>query len=192
VRKTVSSTGQTWDAFLYSKFFGTDGSGTGDASKTQLRLTGSYRRASQRCRPLAGIFLPLLPFLGVAHDQERARKSFRSRSPSRRSTSIAACVFFHIGTALVSNLRPCAVRIIRRPRRSAGSGVILTRPRRCRGLRAAVKVVRSMARRDATAVIPGGFGRFRDSSSENCPCVRPMGRSASSKRLASALAARCT
>ena len=69
--------------------------------------------------------------------------------------------------------------------------MILTRARRSKGLRAAVKVVRSIASSDATAAIAGGFGRFNDIMSENCPFVRPSGRSASSKRRASALAARC-
>ena len=126
--------------------------------------------------------------------QESARKLLRRRSesPSRRSASTAAWVFLQTGTALASNLRPFAVRVMRRPRPSAGSGVILSRPRRRKGLRAAVKVVRSIASSEAAAAIPGGFGRFRDINRENCPFVRPSGRSASSKRRASALAARCT
>jgi hypothetical protein len=37
----------------------------------------------------------------------------------------------------------------------------------------------------------GGSGRFNDIISEYCPLVRPSGRSASSKRRASARAARC-
>ena len=57
----------------------------------------------------------------------------------------------------------------------------VTRARRSRGLRAAAQVVRSIASSDATAAIPGGSGRFRDIKSENCPFVRPRGRSASSK-----------
>jgi hypothetical protein len=68
----------------------------------------------------------------------------------------------------------------------------LIRPRRSRGLSAAVNVVRSIASSVATDAIPGGSGRFRDIMSENCPFVRPMGRSASSKRRARDLAARCT
>jgi hypothetical protein len=130
------------------------------------------------------------PFTGANY--ESACKSLRSRSPSCSSTSTAACVFFHMGTARRSSLRPFAVSSIKRPRRSAGSAVILTKLRRCRGFRAAVKVVRSIARSEATAVIPGGLGRFKESSKENCPCVRPMGRSASSKRRAKARAALCT
>jgi|HubBroStandDraft_2_1064218.scaffolds.fasta_scaffold07257_2 hypothetical protein len=127
-------------------------------------------------------------------DQERARKLFRRRSesPSRRSASTVVWVLLQTGTARASNLRPFAVRVIRRPRPSSGSAVILSRPRRRKGLRAAVKVVRSIASSKATAAIPGGFGRFRDISRENCPFVRPSGRKASSKRRASALAARCT
>ena len=129
-----------------------------------------------------------------AHGHESARKSLRSRSPwpSRRSPSTAACVFLQIGTARAHAFRPLAVSIIRRPRRSAGSAMIRTSPRRRKGLRAAVNVVRSIASSDATAVIPGGSGRFREVSSENCPLVSPIGRSASSKRRASALAARWT
>ena len=45
---------------------------------------------------------------------------------------------------------------------------------------------------DATAAMSGGSGRFRDIIRENCPFVSPTGRRASSKRRASALAARCT
>jgi hypothetical protein len=125
---------------------------------------------------------------------ERARRLFRSRSasPSRRSASTATWFFFQIGTARASALRPFTVSAIRRPRRSTGSATIRTNPRRCKGLRAAVNVVRSIASSDATAFIPGGSGRFRDTMSENCPLVRPTGRSASSKRRASALAVRCT
>ncbi len=112
--------------------------------------------------------------------------------PSGRSASISRCVLCQMGTARTSKLRPFAVRVVRRLRRSVASAATLTRPRRCNGLRAAVNVVRSIARRDATAAIPGASGRFRDIISENCPLVRPSGRRASSKRRASALAARCT
>jgi hypothetical protein len=127
-------------------------------------------------------------------DQESARKLFRRRSesPAGRSASTAAWVFLQTGTARESNLRPFAVRVIRRPRPSAGSAVTLIMPRRCNGFRTAVRVVRSIPSRDATAAIPGGSGRFRDIISENCPLVRPSGRRASSKRRASALADRCT
>ncbi len=97
-----------------------------------------------------------------------------------------------MGTARASNLRPFGVSVIRRVRRSAESAVTLSRARRRKGLRAAVKVVRSMARSDATDAIDGGSGRFKDIISENCPLVRPRGRNASSNRRASALAARCT
>ena len=125
---------------------------------------------------------------------ESARKLFRRRSGSRSPSkpSIARWVLFQTGTARASNLRPFGVNVIRRARRSCGSGLILSRARRRNGLRAAVKVVRSMASSDATSAIPGGFGRFKDIMSENCPFVRPNGRNASSNRLASALAARCT
>jgi hypothetical protein len=77
-------------------------------------------------------------------------------------------------------------------RRSFGSAEILSRCLRCNGLRAAVNVVRSIPRRDETAPMSGGLGRFRDIMSENWPLVSPIGRRASSKRRASALAARCT
>jgi hypothetical protein len=131
---------------------------------------------------------------GTVGHQVSARRLFRRRLESRLKSrlSTARWVFFQTGTARTSNLRPFSVNVIRRARRSAGSTLILSRARRCRGLRAAVKVVRSMASTDATASIPGGSGRFRDIMSENCPFVRPSGRNASSKRRASALAARCT
>jgi hypothetical protein len=127
-------------------------------------------------------------------DQETARRFFRKRSgsPSGRRASTATLVLLQTGTACVSNLRPSEVRVMMRLRRSAGSTLILSKARRCNGLRAAVNVVRSIPSSDATAPMSGGSGRFRDIISENCPLVSPIGRSASSKRRASALAARCT
>jgi hypothetical protein len=59
-------------------------------------------------------------------------------------------------------------------------------------LRAAVNVVRSIPSKEATVPMSGGLGRFKDIISENWPLVSPIGRNASSKRRASALAARCT
>jgi len=82
----------------------------------------------------------------------------RSESPSRRSASTAVWVFLQTGTARASNLRPFAVRVIRRARPSAGSAVTLTRPRHGNTLRTAVRVVRSILSRDATAAMPGGSG----------------------------------
>jgi len=76
-------------------------------------------------------------------------------------------VLFQMGTARASNLRPFDVRVSKRERRSLGFAVMLSRARRCKGLRAAVKVVRSIASSDATAAIPGGSDRFRDINSEN-------------------------
>jgi hypothetical protein len=142
----------------------------------------------------AGEPAPDFLFLELADGHESTHRLFRSRSasPLRRSASTAACFFFQIGTARASALRPLAVSFIRRPRRSTGSAMIRTSPRRRKGLRAAVNVVRSIASSDATAFIPGGSGRFRDTMSENCPLVSPTGRSASSKRRASARAVRCT
>ena len=132
------------------------------------------------------------PGCGGAWRQERARRFFRRRSGlwSRRRPSMLRWVLCQTGTACTSSLRPFGVRVIRRARPSVGSGVILTRPRRWRGLRAAVRVVRSIASSDATAAMPVGSGRLRDIMSENWPFVRSRGRSASSKRRASALAAR--
>ena len=60
------------------------------------------------------------------------------------------------------------------------------------GMRAAVNVVLSISSSDATAPMSGSSGRLRDIINENCPLVSPLGRSASSERRASALAARCT
>ena len=76
-------------------------------------------------------------------------------------------VLFQMGTARASNLRPFDVSAIKRERRSIGFAVRLSKARRCKGLRAAVKVVRSIASSDATAAIPGGSGRFSDINSEN-------------------------
>ena len=115
---------------------------------------------------------------------ESARRLFRRRSGSRseRRPSTARCVLSQMGTACASSFLPFGVSDIRRPRRSVGATEILTKARRSKGLRAAVKVVRSIASSVATAAIAGGSGRFNDIISENCPLVSPSGRSASSKR----------
>jgi hypothetical protein len=97
-----------------------------------------------------------------------------------------------MGTAWANNVIPFGVRAIKRLRRSAGSGVTFTNPRRCSGFNAAVNVVRSIASKDDTAAIAGGSGRFSDIINENCPFVSPSDRSASSKRRARARAARWT
>jgi hypothetical protein len=62
---------------------------------------------------------------------------------------------------------PLVVKAIIRLRRSPGSLVTLTNPRRSNGFNAAVNVVRSMASKDATSAIAGGSGRFNDMSKEN-------------------------
>ena len=126
--------------------------------------------------------------------QESVRKFFRRRSgsPGPRRASIAAWVLVHAGTARASNLLPCGVNSSRRARWSSFGVAILTRRRRCSGFKAAVKVVRSIASNDATAPIVGASGRFKDIIRENWPFVRPSGRSALSKRRASARAARST
>jgi hypothetical protein len=126
--------------------------------------------------------------------QEIMRKFFRRRSGSPRSrrVSTAAWVLIHTGTARASNSFPRGVNSSRRARLSSRFVVILIKPRRRSGFRAAVKVVRSIASNDATAPIVGGSGRFKDIINENCPLVRPSGRRALSKYRASARAARCT
>jgi hypothetical protein len=126
--------------------------------------------------------------------QESVRKFFRRRSvspgPKRASTEV--WVLVHTGTARASKFLPRGLRCSRRVRWSASCVVILIRPRRRSGFRAAVKVVLSIASNEATAPISGGSGRFKDIINENCPLVRPSGRSALSKRRASIRAARCT
>ena len=123
--------------------------------------------------------------------QDTARRFFRKRSgsPSGTSASIAMWVLLQTGTARASNLRPLGVSVITRLRRSVWSALILSKPRRCNGLRAAVKVVRSIPSSDATAPIAGGSTRFSAITSENCPLVSPIGRSASSKGRGCALTA---
>src|SRR5271167_2587792 len=71
------------------------------------------------------------------------------------------------GSRRVNILIPLGVRAINRLRRSAGSEVTVTNPRRSNGFNAAVKVVRSIASRDAKSAIAGGAGRFSDISKEN-------------------------
>ena len=126
--------------------------------------------------------------------QDSVRKFFlrRSGSPGPRRASTAAWVLVHTGTARANNFFPCGVSSSRRARLSLWSVVTLIRRRRCSGLRAAVKVVRSIASNDATDPIVAASGRFNDIISENCPFVRPRGRNAVSKRRASVRAARCT
>jgi hypothetical protein len=125
---------------------------------------------------------------------DRTRKSLRRRSgsPSGKRPSISWWVRCQIGTPLANNVIPFGVRAIKRLRRSPEPVATVTNPRRCNGFKAAVNVVRSIANKDATAVMAGGSGRFSDISNENCPFVRSRDRSASSKRRARALAARCT
>ena len=126
--------------------------------------------------------------------QESACKLLRksSGSPFGMRCSISRWVRSHTGTARASRLSPLAVRIKIRFRRSEGFWEILTNPRRSKGFKAAVRVVRSMASREATGPIGGGSGRFNDISRENCPLVSPKGRRTSSNRRAKARAARCT
>lgn len=126
--------------------------------------------------------------------QERARKLRRSSSgsPSGTSCSTSACVRFQAGSAPASSSLPWLVICKMRLLLSTGSCDNLTSPRRSSGFRAAVTVVRSIARSDAIGPMAGGSGRFSDMRSENCPLVSPKGRSASSKRRARARAARCT
>jgi hypothetical protein len=122
------------------------------------------------------------------------RKVLRSRSdsPGARRASTAACSLRHTGTALASNFFPRGVNSSRRARWSCWFGVILSSPRRLSGFSAAVKVVRSIASKDATAPIVGASGRFKDIINENCQLVRPSGRNALSNCRARARAARCT
>ena len=125
--------------------------------------------------------------------QEMARRLWRRafQSIAGSALSISSCVRCHSGRARARSRRPSSVRARMRLRRSEESFWIFTRPRRSSGLSAAVRVVRSMARSDATGPMGGGSGRFRDIRSENCPFVNPNGRSATSKRRARTRAARC-
>ena len=109
-----------------------------------------------------------------------ARKPRRnsSGSPSGRSRSTSSCAVFHTGIASASSFLPLVVNLRIRLRRSEGSAVIWTNPRRSSGFSAAVRVVRSIASSDATGPIAGGSGRFNDINSENCPLVSPCGRNA--------------
>lgn len=128
----------------------------------------------------------------AAHDSIPRFLRNSSGAPSGIRCSISRCVDSHTGTALASTSCPFAVSAKIRLRRSEGSWDILTNPRLCNGFRAAVSVVRSMASSEATGPMGGGSGRLRDIKSENCPLVRPKGRSTSSNCRASERAARCT
>jgi hypothetical protein len=146
-----------------------------------------YGSASE-CR----CFFVLFAIRKVPGTHDKAFKSRRSRSgstpPNRASAS--ACVLCQTGTALSSKFHPLEVRLSKRPRLSAGSIFVSTKPRRTSGFRAAVSVVRSIARGDATDPMPGGSERLSDISKENCPFVSSSGRKASSKRRAKARDAR--
>ncbi len=72
-----------------------------------------------------------------------------------------------IGTALANRVLRFGVRVIQRLRRSSGSAATVTNPGLSNGFRAAVYLVRSIATKDATAAIAGGWGRFSDISSES-------------------------
>ena len=145
-------------------------------------------------RRTCGIFLRSVKTHTPPAIQESAARFLRSRSrsPILSDASRSRWVCSQTGIAEASRVLPAGVRLTRRPRRSAGSLATVTRPRRWSGLSAAVSVVRSMASRVATDASPAGSGRLSDIMRENWPLVRPMGRSASSKRRASARAARCT
>jgi len=127
---------------------------------------------SQRCRGW-----PRPPLINQAADMlvqscrvhEIARRASRSPfgAPSGMSASTLRCVLSHTGTARSSNSCALGVSARRRLLPSAGSGDTLTSPRRSSGFSAAVSVVRSMARREATGPIGDGSRRFRDISREN-------------------------
>ena len=132
-----------------------------------------------------------LRIVGV-HDSRRKLLRRRSGSPGLSRVSRASWVLVQTGTATVSTFLPRGVNSSKRARWSSHFLLILIRLRRCSGLSAAVKVVRSMASNDATAPMLGASGRFKDINSENCPCVKSRGRNAWSKHRASDRAARCT
>ena len=155
---------------------------TRNSGKKSFRLLRRRSKPSRQAQP------------GVLPPSDRTRKLLRRRfrSPSGSRPSSCRWVRSQMGTALANNVIPFGARVIKRLRRSPGSAVTVTNPRLCNGFSAAVKVVRSIASKDATAAIAGGSGRFSDISNENCPFVRSRGRRASSKRRARARAARCT
>jgi hypothetical protein len=126
--------------------------------------------------------------------QEIALRPLRRQSalPLSRDAVTISWVRSQTGSADASSVLPGAVRLSRLPRRSEGSVATVSRPRRSSGLMAAVRVVRSMPRREETDAMLADSGRLSDIRRENWPLVRPIGRSASSKRRASARAARCT
>ena len=72
-----------------------------------------------------------------------------------------------IGTALANRVLRFGVRVIQRLCRSSGLAATVTNPGLSNGCRAAVNLVRSIATKDATAAIAGGWGRFGDISSES-------------------------
>jgi len=144
----------------------------------------------------AGVLFDKLLLTGMSKSCLQLTNSSSSRSrfavPSGMGRSTSSWVLFHTGTAWASRRRPLTVSLRMRLRRSAGSGDTSTSPRRSSGFSAAVSVVRSIASNDATGAMDGGAGRLSDMSRENWPLVSSNGRSASSKRLANARAARCT
>jgi hypothetical protein len=160
--------------------------------KKHGRCEGSRRRAARLTGRSDYDQIVLDKFQRVGIQESARRVSLRrSSSPRPKPASTAAWVLFHTGTARASSFFPFGVNSSRRVRWSSWSAVILIRPRRRSGFRAAVNVVRSITSNEATDPMLGASGRFKDINKENCPFVRSSGRSAVSKRRASARAARC-
>ena len=147
-----------------------------------IRATAVAEEGPQVSRPAAAIRAPVR-FSRARPDRPTARALAAQLIdfPGANGRSISACVCCHSGNAAASRSQPAGVSSSRRLRRSSGSWMIVTRPRRSSGLSAAVSVVRSIASSDATDFIGAGWGRFSDISSENWPLVRSSGRSTSSK-----------
>ena len=122
--------------------------------------------------------VPFLSSLVSSPSQKAAKDLWSSRMPPGAEAQVQ------------SKMAERAPRFMMRLRRSAGSTLILSKRRRCNGLRAAVNVVRSIPRSDATSPRSGSAGRLRDIISENWPLVSPIERSALSKPRASALSGR--
>ena len=106
---------------------------------------------------------------GLPQPLDKALKLPRRRFGSLFGTSpsISWWVPSQIGTALANRVLPFGVRVIQLLPRSPGSAATVTNPGLPNGFRAAVNLVRSIATKDATAAIAGGWGRFSDVSSEN-------------------------
>ena len=151
--------------------------------RTQLTWHGRFPIAEERARVvheygadkgLSQTMARLVEYVASGNREAINARASRQRAQGFAQIACAANQPFDLAMrvfpdriALVSSARPASVKARRRLRRSSLSTETFRSRRRSRGLRLAVSVVRSMARRDATLPSVGGSGRLSDISREN-------------------------